>query len=900
MKKSFFLLVILLFSTILSAQSIVVESFKHDEKDLDANLEGTIVRDQNGEKCALIKVRSTPYISGFTFDVGQLGVMKVVNKETETWVYVPYGVRQISIFHPQLGRLDDYDLGMSIKKASTYILSLRVGRMQTIIEEEIARQYLQFKVAPADAFLEVGGRAWTLQEGMAYDMLDYGTYEYRVMAKDYHDEVGKVTLNNAEETKIVSVNLRPAFGWIQVNGSGDLRGAKVYVDNVYVGDVPFKSDKISSGQHVVRVVQKMYKDYIERVVVSDNQTLTIDPKMAQEFANVTFRTLDGAEIWIDRELRGTTSWSGRVEFGDHEIETKKASHRSQKKVYSISQSTNGATIDLLQPIPIYGSLTIDMKPLGSSVYIDGALKGETPLFLPKILVGNHDVEVRKDGKLSSKQTIIVSEGEISKVQGELAEDPGKNRVENTIENRDIPKENNVLDNSFNEVFEKDYVYTPKASGNDLVFEVNGVKFIMKRVDGGTFMMGSNEGSYSEKPAHEVTLDGYYIGETEVTQALWMAVMGLNPSASYARGDNKPVNRVSWDDCQRFINKLNQLTGQKFSLPTEAQWEFAARGGNFSKGYKFAGSNNLGQVAKLDDDVHPVAQKKPNELGLYDMSRNVKEWCNDWYEIEYYRSSPTRNPQGPSSNADSYRVIRGGGCFTKDNGDCCVYSRHRAEATSTNSCRGMRLALNSSKSSGQRSVSQTQTSYERIASSSSNNGIMLINEQFKSSSSAWKISSGGEISFKNGKMIFKDTENYGYSKNLYTLSRDLKDRDFELEFAMKVKFAEKLASLFFVLGSEYRKAHALSLCQGSNPDQLALKYGTYEKSDKYKGFHFSKWSSFAEHRYKMIKKGRIVEWYVDDELFCSAKIDSDINMTMMGFLVSDFHTIEVDYLTIKLF
>ena len=450
MKKSFFLFFILLSSTILSSQNIVVESFKHDEKDLDANLEGTIVRDQNGEKCALIKVRSTPYISGFTFDVGQLGVMKVENKETETWVYVPYGVRKISIFHPQLGRLDDYDLGMSVKKASTYILSLRVGRMQTIIEEEIARQYLQFKVAPADAFLEVGGRAWTLQEGMAYDMLDYGTYEYRVMAKDYHDEVGKVTLNNAEETKIVSVNLRPAFGWIQVNGSGDLRGAKVYVDNVYVGDVPFKSDKISSGQHVVRVVQKMYKDYIERVVVSDNQTLTIDPKMAQEFANVTFRTLDGAEIWIDRELRGTTSWSGRVEFGDHEIETKKASHRSQKKVYSISQSTNGATIDLLQPIPIYGSLTIDMKPLGSSVYIDGALKGETPLFLPKILVGNHDVEVRKDGKLSSKQTIIVSESEISKVQGELAEDLGKYRMENTIENRVIPKETSVFERNLEE------------------------------------------------------------------------------------------------------------------------------------------------------------------------------------------------------------------------------------------------------------------------------------------------------------------------------------------------------------------------------------------------------------------------------------------------------------------
>ena len=417
MKKSFSLFVVLLFSTILSAQSIVVESFKHDEKDLDANLEGTIVRDQNGEKCALIKVRSTPHANGFTFDVGQLGVMKVIDKETETWLYVPYGVRQISIFHPQLGRLDDYDLGMSVKRASTYILSLRVGRMQTIIEEEIARQYLQFKVEPADAFLEVNGKAWDLQDGVAYDLLDCGTYEYRVMAKDYHDEVGKVTLNSAGETKIVPVNLRPAFGWIQVNGSGDLVGAKVYVDNVLVGTIPTKTDRLSSGQHTLRVVQNMYADYIERVVVSDNQTVTVTPALKQNFANVTFKTLEGAEIWIDRERRGVTSWTGRIEFGDHEIETRKASHRSQKKVYSISPSTNGSTITLLQPVPIYGSLRVDVKPLGSSVYINGELMGETPYFLPKLLVGDYKIEVKKQTKsplvknitIEEKKTFVISE-----------------------------------------------------------------------------------------------------------------------------------------------------------------------------------------------------------------------------------------------------------------------------------------------------------------------------------------------------------------------------------------------------------------------------------------------------------------------------------------------------------
>ena len=437
MKKLSLLLFWILFSTVLSAQSIVVESFKHAENDVDAILEGTTVLDQNGEKCALIKVRSTPHANGFTFNVGQLGVMKVVDKETETWLYVPYGVRQISIFHPQLGRLDDYDLGMSVKKASTYILSLRVGRMQTIIEEEIARQYLQFKVEPADAFLEVNGKAWTLQDGVAYDLLDCGTYEYRVMAKDYHDEVGKVTLNSAGETKIVSVNLRPAFGWIQVNGSGDLVGAKVYVDNVLVGTIPTRTDRLSSGQHTLRVVQNMYADYIERVVVSDNQTVTITPTMEQNFANVTFKTMEGAEIWIDRERRGITSWTGRIEYGDHEIETKKTSHRSQKKVYSIASSTNGSTINLLQPIPIYGSLRVDVKPLGSSVYINGELKGETPYFSPKLLVGDYKIEVKKQAKSPLVKNITIEEKETFLISETLKEGLVSATLKSPISNVDI-------------------------------------------------------------------------------------------------------------------------------------------------------------------------------------------------------------------------------------------------------------------------------------------------------------------------------------------------------------------------------------------------------------------------------------------------------------------------------
>lgn len=201
-----------------------------------------------------------------------------------------------------------------------------------------------------------------------------------------------------------------------------------------------------------------------------------------------------------------------------------------------------------------------------------------------------------------------------------------------------------------------------ANANVRTFTVNGVSFNMVRVEGGTFQMGATPEQENpdsdESPVHSVTLSTYYMGETEVTQELWTAVMGSNPSF-FTGNYQLPVESVSWDDCQTFIAKLNELTGENFRLPTEAQWEYAARGGNQSKGYQYSGSNTLIDVAWFDNlssTTHPVATKQPNELGLYDMSGNVYEWCQDWYGS--YSSEAVTNPTGPASG--SYRVRRGGG------------------------------------------------------------------------------------------------------------------------------------------------------------------------------------------------------------------------------------------------
>ncbi|MGM9808082.1 MAG: formylglycine-generating enzyme family protein [Candidatus Onthomorpha sp.] len=247
--------------------------------------------------------------------------------------------------------------------------------------------------------------------------------------------------------------------------------------------------------------------------------------------------------------------------------------------------------------------------------------------------------------------------------------------------------------------------------NEQTFTVKGVEFKMIKVEGGTFSMGatSEQTNYEndEKPVHSVTLSDYYIGETEVTQELWQAVMGSNPSR-FTGNNQRPVERVSWDDCQEFIKKLNQLTGKKFRLPTEAEWEYAARGGKHSRGYKYSGSNNADEVAwywrnsgdkylsgEWNDDriignnckTHPVKTKKDNELGLYDMSGNVWEWCNDWWGC--YQSNSQTNPTGPSEG--EYRVLRGGGWFHYD-GVVRVSYRGYGTPDFRRSSIGLRLAL----------------------------------------------------------------------------------------------------------------------------------------------------------------------------------------------------------------
>ncbi len=188
----------------------------------------------------------------------------------------------------------------------------------------------------------------------------------------------------------------------------------------------------------------------------------------------------------------------------------------------------------------------------------------------------------------------------------------------------------------------------------------GMEFVF--IKGGCYEMGDTfgDGLKDEKPSHNVCIDDFYLGVYEVTQGQWKKVMGNNPS-SFKKGNNYPVEQVSWEDVQQFIYRLNNQTGRNYRLPTEAEWEYAARSGG--KTEKYAGTSQEDELKEYvwyapnsDLQTHPVGQKRPNGLGLYDMIGNVSEWCDDWYDENYYENSPGDNPKGPDGG--TYRVLRG--------------------------------------------------------------------------------------------------------------------------------------------------------------------------------------------------------------------------------------------------
>ena len=295
------------------------------------------------------------------------------------------------------------------------------------------------------------------------------------------------------------------------------------------------------------------------------------------------------------------------------------------------------------------TLTIQYTTSSATVLVDNKMvKGMNGVARTTLPVGQHSFVVACDGYESEEGTVKLKASAPSNLQITLTKETMAIQ-QSTVAQPTVAQQPVVQP-------------TVTNSDNISIPVKDGISIDMVRVEAGTFTMGATSEMKDpwddEKPAHQVTLtNDYYICKYEVTQALWQAVMGNNPSNF--KGDNLPVENVSWKDCQKFLSKLNNTTGKSFRLPTEAEWEYAARGGKKSRGYQYNGSNNLSDVAWYDDNsgkkTHAVGTKQPNELGIYDMSGNVWEWCQDRYGK--YSSSSQVNPTG--ANSGSYRVLRGG-------------------------------------------------------------------------------------------------------------------------------------------------------------------------------------------------------------------------------------------------
>lgn len=671
-----------------------VRDFGKLDSDVDA-LVAEPVRDHNsGKYCAIVKIITTQ--SGFSFDLGIMGAPeKITYKENlgEIWVYMPVGARKIKIAHPKFGQLDTDTQdgyywfprgGLDEAKCYRLVLNTGGGEVPDSNKKQLGWMVLDSEPSGADVYIGVGDALPEYVGTTPFQKkYEYGHYTYSIRKNMYHDCVGVIELN---QSKIQNTYpMQPAFGRIHITSTP--AGATATVEGV-AGTIttPGTTGDLKSGTYTVRLTREMYAPVTRQVTVSDGATTELDVPLAANFASVTINSLDGAEISINGNRVGVGTVTQNLAEGIYDVQASKAHHRDVTR--QIEVEANKPLSILLKPTPIYGSIDVMTTPIGADITIGGKSYGQSPLTIEQILEGDYNVVLSKAGCATIMQRVTVVEGKTAEVSATLPQ--GREITISCatagahifVDGTDMGASpfNGSLSFGSHKVYAtagdkrtaERTVEVPNGIGalqplalsflDNRTFTVKGVQFTMVAVEGGTFTMGATAEQGSdvldrETPTHQVTLSTYYIGETEVTQALWKAVMGKNPSEH--KGNNHPVEQVSWNDCQMFINKLNALTGKNFRLPTEAEWEYAARGGKKSRGYKYSGSNNIDDVAWYNKNseyrTHPVKAKQANELGIYDMTGNVGEWCQDWYGD--YSSDSQTNPTGPDIWVN--RVLRGG-------------------------------------------------------------------------------------------------------------------------------------------------------------------------------------------------------------------------------------------------
>jgi len=423
MKRTIIIMLFNLFCVLLQAQNINVKSFRMLDNDLTANTNGTYELDQNGEKAALIKVVSNQ--TGFSFDCGSLGVVKTMQKPSEIWVYVPRGVRRITISHPTLGVLRDYDFPVSIEGARTYEMVLTTDQVETIVKHDVGGQYLIMNVNPSSAIVKIDGVEVPVEEGVVTKLVTYGKHNYSVSDPYYKEEQG--IINMGKEKQTLNVSLTPNYGLLFISTTPD-HGASVYIDDNLspAGTTPFQTGKLLKGNHNLRIKLAQYETKDTTINVIDGKS-DVDIPMSPLYGTIEVTAPSGCHIYINDEDKGSNLFKGRLTEGLYKIEARKESYRPYETSIQIHKGET-KVVSLSAPTPIYGILNVNSRPVGANVFVDGKLMGTTPLILNDVLIGERKVKISKDGFESITKLPTVVENQKSDIIAALQSIRNKSKV----------------------------------------------------------------------------------------------------------------------------------------------------------------------------------------------------------------------------------------------------------------------------------------------------------------------------------------------------------------------------------------------------------------------------------------------------------------------------------------
>lgn len=661
MKKFVILSIIIIFSTLASAKQFeIVKKPRLVTMHVGfVNLPHEDRYDMNGDLCGMLIVRTG--IEGMNIDSPMKH--RQINKEGEYWIIISPGCWYVDLKKTEyVTHMVDFNKSIGkIKPGKVYEMSVdsktkQAGHTLVVISE------------PGDAEKWLDGKLLGKDKSF---QISKGEHKLEVKKEGFQKYEKNINITKPVTTfeDIVLKPKLPAAVFINSNPEG----AKVFIDGLKLGITPVKNF-YDEGNYTIKIEKESYETINEKITITEPETKK-NYTLQDIRAVITIKTYPNATIkFNDKSFKGgITDYKISPQVLQINVEMPKAETiekvvtlrpKSEKMLEIYPQVETGT----IQVITIPTDAKIELNGDAGEHYI--AIGRETFTDVP---IGEYELKVTADGHKTYKENF------------HLEADATKRKQVTLEEGSDIPA--------------------------NMVF-----------VKGGTFQMGSNDGDSDEKPIHTVTVDDFYISKYEVTQKEWKVVMGNNPSnfgkltgfLGLVKKDleSNPVENISWYDAVKFCNKKSEMEGLEkcykgtgenikcdfsmngYRLPTEAEWEYAARGGvesdNFN--YRYAGSNKIDEVAwyyeNSESKTHPVGQKQPNELGIYDMNGNVWEWCNDWYDSDYYEDSPEDNPRGPKGG--KYSVLRGGSWINYYNG-CRVTLRYRKNRLSGNYNDGFRLS-----------------------------------------------------------------------------------------------------------------------------------------------------------------------------------------------------------------